>query len=779
MALARESLRETGRVSGDLTDTIIVEKPQRTKLPDPTSPTPPADPVTDDSDNKRPPHDAADAMTAVESQTAPSPFLDTPADAPTSRFTAVNNREALPSAPPTNNGSSRRASEDRPEPLARTTPPVPEKLTITTSNTQRDNWADTVNGDKAAGSQSVPPPPTFPDGESSHKRKRSGSGEQDSAQPSSSSSYHKHSLPALKPNEQQKGSPNSPYPDSAQSSKRDTQSATRDPYVTPQTPYPHYPEESRENSAASWYSHQIDNRTPVDGGHSAVSQQHHMSPDDQLREALQRENNSDGQGNYSETSPAQNDRGAPYRGEYGQVQVDHKKRKRNFSNRTKTGCMTCRKRKKKCDETRPECKSPRSIVQPRPHLIYPKGNNCMRGGFICNGYPSRGNWPKTEQKQGPVPLQSKDGYDASPSQYQQPPYQLQQQPQQQPQQPKREPLPSYRGQQLRVDPLQPPARPVGADEDRSASTNLSASVGSPDKRLSAISYTQANTFPTPVSAVSQSNYPDRLSQMDYQRMPPLLDQGRSEHDTGTPQSAHSIPHFSILHASNTNSPHPHTPQSTAAQDAARLALSHPASNSRRTQKEEMLAGNNFFPFDRELVLERERCNAASWRFNNSTNPNNGNLPEDRSRLFRDILQPKELASMPPHLASPVNPQGYVGERCVVAAPFTCDYGYNITIGQDVSIDRNCTILDCASVKIGDRCVIGPNVSILTTTVPIDPKKRLGSKGPNQGKPIVIEEDCFIGANVTILPGNTVKKGSTVGACSVVTRVSFLLLVISK
>jgi hypothetical protein len=31
------------------------------------------------------------------------------------------------------------------------------------------------------------------------------------------------------------------------------------------------------------------------------------------------------------------------------------KRKRNFSNRTKTGCLTCRTRKKKCDEARPRC----------------------------------------------------------------------------------------------------------------------------------------------------------------------------------------------------------------------------------------------------------------------------------------------------------------------------------------------------------------------------------------------------------------------------------------
>ena len=39
------------------------------------------------------------------------------------------------------------------------------------------------------------------------------------------------------------------------------------------------------------------------------------------------------------------------------LQHDPKKRKRNFSNRTKTGCLTCRKRKKKCDEEKPECKT--------------------------------------------------------------------------------------------------------------------------------------------------------------------------------------------------------------------------------------------------------------------------------------------------------------------------------------------------------------------------------------------------------------------------------------
>jgi hypothetical protein len=59
-------------------------------------------------------------------------------------------------------------------------------------------------------------------------------------------------------------------------------------------------------------------------------------------------------------SPDGDDR-AMYGGQYtperrdGVVQSDPKKRKRNFSNRTKTGCLTCRKRKKKCDEKKPEC----------------------------------------------------------------------------------------------------------------------------------------------------------------------------------------------------------------------------------------------------------------------------------------------------------------------------------------------------------------------------------------------------------------------------------------
>jgi acetyltransferase-like isoleucine patch superfamily enzyme len=289
--------------------------------------------------------------------------------------------------------------------------------------------------------------------------------------------------------------------------------------------------------------------------------------------------------------------------------------------------------------------------------------------------------------------------------------------------------------------------------------------------MSGLTYTQTVPFPTPVSA-SPSSYPDRLSQNDYKRVPPLHDPSRQEPDIGTPQSSQSNmpPHMNLLHPSHNNSPHHLTPQSANVRDTAQMALNHPAASRQRTQKEEMLAGKHYFPFDRELVMERERCNAACWRFNSSTNPNNGVSQEERSRQFRDILMPKEPINISPTIASHVSPTGHVGNNVVVEAPFTCDYGYNIHIGQDVAIGKNCTILDTCEVRIGDRCILGPNVQIYTATLPVDPKRRLGSRGPNLGKSITIEEDCWIGGGVIILPGRTIKRGSTVGAGSIVTRV---------
>lgn len=462
----------------------------------------------------------------------------------------------------------------------------------------------------------------------------------------------------------------------------------------------------------------------------------------------------------------------------GVIQSDPKKRKRNFSNRTKTGCLTCRKRKKKCDEQKPEC------------------SNCIRGGFVCAGYPpQRGTWQKPENKPTTIQIESKDPTYVPPGAYGMP-----QQPPPPPygsqpiinQQQKREPLPSYRGQPLRIDP--PQGRPLQSDDDRAtASTLPSASIASPDNKLSAMSaFTNpANVFPTPLSAAPASALTDRSTPMDrtpkdYQRVPPLHDLSRTDPDQA-PQGE-NLPRISVLGATRTNSPssQPSQPSrppgssglsqetrhpSSGVQATAQLALSHTQfpSNRPRREKEEMLNGRAYYPFDKELVLERERCNAACWRFNNSTNPNLGVSPAERARLFRDILHPPQGIQISPTVTSPVTHAGRVGENVTVEAPFTCDYGYNIQIGDHVSIGRNCLVNDVCEVKIGNNVLISPNVSIYTGTCATNYRRRYGNRGTQYGKPVRIEDDCWIGANVVILPGVVIGKGVTVGAGSVVTK----------
>lgn len=562
------------------------------------------------------------------------------ADSPTSRFTAVNGKEPLVGAAVHSNGTSRRGSDERSNGQPRITPPGQEKLTITTTTTQRDDWLPP--GDRHTyQSQNL-----YQDPDSSHKRKRSMSVELNS---SAANAYHTHPLPSSAKQTPTTATTESDGP--REDSLRPAASIEqRDPYGS-ESQYRHF------------ITSQEDNRDNIHGSDSWHSRQYppqHLTSDDQLGEVLQRASQSmDVQRGYA--SP-DDDRSAnpygPYRndGREMSAQSDPKKRKRNFSNRTKTGCMTCRRRKKKCDETRPECKS---LGESHSHHtnVY-LGNNCLRGGFVCSGYQQRGQWPKTEQKTAPVPLQSKTEYENSPysasSSYS--PHHLSQ--------PRREPLPGYRGQNLRVDPQH--GRNMGMDDDQpSASTIPSASAASPENnRLSAISYNQQ--MPTPITA-SSSAYPDRQMKNVYDRVGPLHDplrqEQRAESDTGTPQSASStLPQ--ILHPQLHNSPH-NNPQV-----AAQLALSNlAATNKPRTQKEQMLAGQHYFPFDKELVLERERCNGACWRFNSSTNPNNGVSPEERARLFRDILQPRESVISPTQ-ASPITPVGRVGDNVVVEAPST-------------------------------------------------------------------------------------------------------------
>lgn len=78
-----------------------------------------------------------------------------------------------------------------------------------------------------------------------------------------------------------------------------------------------------------------------------------------------------------------------------------------------------------------------------------------------------------------------------------------------------------------------------------------------------------------------------------------------------------------------------------------------------------------------------------------------------------------------------------------------------------------TILDTSLVVIGDRVQIGTNVSIFSAGHDTSILSR--QKFVEFGHSVFIEDDCWIGGNVVILPGVRIGRGSTIGAGSIVTR----------
>jgi acetyltransferase-like isoleucine patch superfamily enzyme len=126
--------------------------------------------------------------------------------------------------------------------------------------------------------------------------------------------------------------------------------------------------------------------------------------------------------------------------------------------------------------------------------------------------------------------------------------------------------------------------------------------------------------------------------------------------------------------------------------------------------------------------------------------------------------------LPPPAPTEEDDEKLLAEEPWVEPPICMDYGTNLTVGQNVFISSYCTILDTCKVSIGSRTLIAPNVSLYSGTHPLDPEVRNGTKGPEMGGEIHIEEDCWLGGNVIVLPGVRIGRGSTVGAGSVVTKV---------
>lgn len=80
--------------------------------------------------------------------------------------------------------------------------------------------------------------------------------------------------------------------------------------------------------------------------------------------------------------------------------------------------------------------------------------------------------------------------------------------------------------------------------------------------------------------------------------------------------------------------------------------------------------------------------------------------------------------------------GKIGTNVSVVLPFICDYGRNIYFGNNVSVNMNCTFVDCNKITIGDNVLIASNVQLYTATHPVELSERLTPDWePNCGKAI--------------------------------------------
>ena len=111
--------------------------------------------------------------------------------------------------------------------------------------------------------------------------------------------------------------------------------------------------------------------------------------------------------------------------------------------------------------------------------------------------------------------------------------------------------------------------------------------------------------------------------------------------------------------------------------------------------------------------------------------------------------------------------GKTGAAFQIIAPFWCDYGYNIEIGENFFANHNTVILDCATVRFGDNVFVAPDCGFHTAGHPIDFERR--NRGLEYAYPITVGDNVWIGAGVQVMPGVMIGSNVVIGGGSVVVR----------
>ena len=149
-------------------------------------------------------------------------------------------------------------------------------------------------------------------------------------------------------------------------------------------------------------------------------------------------------------------------------------------------------------------------------------------------------------------------------------------------------------------------------------------------------------------------------------------------------------------------------------------------------------------YDKELINDRIAAKELCFEYN-SIRPSDG---EKQKELLTRLL-------------------GKTRKNFCITAPFWCDYGYNIEIGENFYANHNLVILDGAKVTFGNNVFIAPNCGFHTAGHPIDAERR--NKGLEYAYPISVGNDVWIGAGVQVMPGVTIGSNVVIGGGSIVVK----------
>src|SRR5919107_3285754 len=145
-----------------------------------------------------------------------------------------------------------------------------------------------------------------------------------------------------------------------------------------------------------------------------------------------------------------------------------------------------------------------------------------------------------------------------------------------------------------------------------------------------------------------------------------------------------------------------------------------------TEREKMIAGEPYRAADPELVEARLRAQDLLARYNASAPRGDA----ERGALLRELF-------------------GAVGKAPTVMPRFSCDYGFNIRVGNNLFVNYDCVFLDCAPIELGDDVQIAPAVQIYTATHPLDPTlRRSGIEG---ARSVRIGSNVWIGGGADRSP----------------------------